>query len=87
MATTVVTDYTVLPVIITAEALRDLAQGWLEVAQGDLDKAGDVEDAEYYAGVVDACRGVLDALTGAKPDDNQEEAPCSNSTTRATTRS
>lgn len=63
MATTIVRKYTE-PVVLTAEQIRDAAQGWLESARGDEDKAGDMLDANYYEGWADALEALLQHMIG-----------------------
>jgi hypothetical protein len=62
MATTIVPRYDGL-IVRTLEDFRETAQEWLDEAQGDADKAGDVEDAAYYQGRVDALTDLLVRMT------------------------
>lgn len=79
MATTVVTDYTAREVrtyddgSLAFDGVEFVAhlQDVLERAQGDSDKAGEVEAVCYYDGIVDALTGVLETLT-IEPDDDEE---------------
>lgn len=58
---------------------------WYEVALGDCDKAGDVNDAAYYQGVAEAFESVLallfdqplvaPALAPVEPTDEQDQPP------------
>lgn len=63
MATTRVHKYTE-PIVLDVEAIREIAQGWLEQLRGDEDKAGDVEDSCYYEGGADALESILKQMTG-----------------------
>lgn len=67
MATTILPEFGDKPPVKTAEELRDQAFEWLQEWQGDCDKAGDVEDAVYYQGGVDALGALLIFLTGWEP--------------------
>ena len=62
MATTIVPRFNGL-IIRPVETIREVSQDWLDTAQGDADKAGDVEDAVYYQGWVDALTAVLVFMT------------------------
>jgi hypothetical protein len=51
------------PIHITMEQLREMMRDTLVQLQGDADKAGDVEDAEYYQGGVDVLNSLLLSMT------------------------
>lgn len=53
-------------------ALRIAATRFIESAQGDCDKAGDVEDAAYYEGQVDVLTWLLDEITVVPVDEQRE---------------
>lgn len=60
MATTHIPPFEGTPTL-TDEKVEQFKQWYAEV-WGDYDKAGDVEDATYYAGVIDAYFAVLTTL-------------------------
>lgn len=65
MATTIVPPFDgPLDPRLSMENLRGIVREWLAETQGDCDKAGDVNDAEYYQGWVDATTAVLEVITG-----------------------
>jgi hypothetical protein len=63
MATTIVHKYDE-PLVLDAEAIRVIAQDWLEQLRGDEDKAGEVEDSCYYEGGADALESLLKQMIG-----------------------
>ena len=62
MATTIVPRFDGT-IIRSVETIRETAQQWLDESQGDCDKAGDVDDANWYQGKVDALTDILVLMT------------------------
>jgi hypothetical protein len=62
MVTTIVPRYDGA-IVRSVEEIRDAAQQWLDESQGDCDKAGSVDDAQYYQGRVDALTDLLVLMT------------------------
>jgi hypothetical protein len=58
------------PIYMTTEQIRDLIRQTLVEFQGDCDKAGDVDDANYYEGGVTVCNDLLFTMTfPRRPED------------------
>jgi hypothetical protein len=72
MATTIVPPFDE-PIVVDLEDLRTTVRGWLEQVQGDADKCGTIDDANYYQGTVDGLTTVLRYMTGQTQP--QEETP------------
>lgn len=71
MARTEVTDYTERPLSkMPLGELRAACQEAYASAQGDEDKAGDVDDAAFYEGNVNALKWVLGLIT-VDPDNKE----------------
>ena len=80
MATTIVPRFNGL-IIRPVETIREVAQEWLDMAQGDSDKAGDVDDANWYQGRADALSDLLIFMTSRSCDkcgayESQSDKPC-----------
>jgi len=80
VATTIVPRYNGL-IIRKVETIREVAQQWLDESQGDCDKAGDVDDANWYQGKVDALTDILVFMTSRACDkcgayETQSDGPC-----------
>jgi len=72
MATTIVPKFN-WPIHMTMEEVRDLAQEMLESAQGDCDKADEVENSIWYQGRVDALSDLLFTMTFPRHEDDARE--------------
>jgi len=74
MATTIIKDYTKRKVRrpFNMKAFLEVVQESYAIAQGDEDKAGDVEDACFYEGTANALKWVLEQLT-EEPEDPKDE--------------
>jgi hypothetical protein len=58
------------PIHLTMEQLREMMRATLVEKQGDCDKAGTVEDAEYYQGGVDVLNDLLLAMTFPRTEED-----------------
>ena len=58
------------PIHMTMEQVRDLIRETLVYKQGDADKAGDIEDANYYQGGVDVCNDLLMTMTFPRTEED-----------------
>jgi hypothetical protein len=61
------------PIGMTMEQVRQHAQDTMEFVQRDLDKAGDVDDANYYEGYVNALKDLLTTITFPRHEDDARE--------------
>lgn len=73
MSTTIIPAWETLPITVSHQRILDLATEALAYVQGDADKAGDVEDAAYYQGGVDALSDLLVAITYPQTEDQKRE--------------
>lgn len=58
------------PIHMTMAEVRDLIRETLVYKQGDADKAGTIEDANYYQGGVDVCNDLLMSMTFPRTEDD-----------------
>jgi hypothetical protein len=72
MATTIIPPWDE-PIHMTMEQVRDLIRETLAYKQGDADKAGSVEDANYYQGGVDVCNDLLMTMTFPRTEADARE--------------
>jgi len=72
MATTILPKWDE-PIHMTMEEVRDLAREMLAEAQGDADKADEVENAIWYQGRVDALNDLLFTMTFPRSEDDARE--------------
>lgn len=73
MATTIIPNPGPVDPNLDPKAALEYVHENLRIAQGDLDKAGDVDDANYYAGLVDAYTTVQHMLIGRRQIATVEE--------------
>jgi hypothetical protein len=77
MATTTLPKYD-RPIGMTMEQVREYAQEAMEFTQRDLDKAGDMDDANYYEGYVNALRDLLTTMTFPRCEEDARECAHAN---------